>query len=154
MEFWAILGSIGSIVGGACSFFAIANAYKEYKINVKNEVIRATLENFPKIRSDNGELILKISDLENAEGRKIILKKYLSQMEHFAVGINQDAYDIDIVDKMSGGMLISQYEEYIKDFIEERRKIPGNRVSADKKYYEYEMMMRKLFDKRGIAWVD
>lgn len=66
--------------------------------------------------------------------------QYLNEMEYFATGINSQIYDLEIVNKMSGGRLISQYKDWCENFIEERRRRPG----SENAYSEYKRMIDEL----------
>ena len=70
---------------------------------------------------------------------------YLKEMEFFATGLNLGIYELDVIDKMSGGRLISQYNKWAKDLIRERRKISGTATA----YCEYENMIERLKRKRA-----
>lgn len=148
--------SIGALVVAIMAYQFAKNTYIE---NVKQERIRATLSDFPQLRKNNQELIMKIADLEERE-KELCLKSYMSQMEYFAVGVNSGAYDLDIVNCMSGGMLVSQYEKHLRQFIVDRRKRKEKKievgekveVSPEKAYCEYEKMMKKLYELRGKEW--
>lgn len=64
---------------------------------------------------------------------------YLQELEFFATGVNNKIYDIKIVKRMSKSRLTTQYNLYLKKFIEERRE-KKNSTS----YIEYEKMIQKL----------
>ena len=66
--------------------------------------------------------------------------QYLNEMEYLATGINSQIYDLEIVNKMSGGRLISQYKDWCENFIEERRMRPG----SENAYSEYKRMIDEL----------
>ena len=58
-------------------------------------------------------------------------------MELFCVGISEGIYDLDIVRKMSGNMLVKQYDKYMRSFMLTKRK-------HKKSYENYEKVMEKL----------
>ena len=72
-------------------------------------------------------------------------------MEHFAVGINSGAYDLETVNRMSGGMLVNQYKRVTKNFINDRRNNKKHtEVGKEKVYCEYEKMIKNLYKLRSI----
>lgn len=149
-----IASAIFSIAACIIAWLAYRFATTTYKESVDKQRVQATLSAFPQIRKENGELILEMADLEGIRERELLIKRYMSQMEHFAVGINEGAYDIAAVNRMSGGMLVTQYEKYIRDFITMRKEKPQKNLEPGKKYCEYETMMKKLFELRGKPWED
>ena len=47
--------------------------------------------------------------------------EYIRALEFFATGVNQEIYDIKIVKKMSGNRLVKQYNENLKELVEQKR---------------------------------
>ena len=90
----------------------------------------------------------------DSDNRTDILKGYLSDLERFAVGCNHKAYTVDIVNSMSGGMLVNQYNKYFKEFITERRRLTSLEANVKpwNMYNEYEKMMKQVFELRGLEW--
>ena len=155
INFCTIVASIATIIGCFFAIRAYRFATKTYKANVEQTRVQATMAAFPQLRRENSELVLEIEDLQDRRDRELLLKNYMAQMERFAVGINCGAYDIAIVDKMSGGMLIGQYKRHLKKFIAHRQNdIEHLDVKKNNIYCEYEAMMRKLFALRGEPWED
>lgn len=164
MDCWTIVGSLGSIFGAMGSVAGIIAAIYIYRSTSKEsqriqeeaaaqERIRATLRDFPQVRRNNQNFKQTMRGLPDGE-RTLYMKTCLSQLEQFAVGINMDAYDLDVVNRMSGGMLVAQYKQYFKDFIQERRYgVQHSEVLPEKVYCEYEEMMRRLYEKRGLPWI-
>lgn len=150
MDCWTIVSAITSALSALFALLALIFAFSTYRKNVKQERIRATLTAFPLLRSENPELILEIGQLSEKD-RVLTLKDYLRKMEHFAVGVNSEAYDVDIVNKMSGGMLINQYEKHLKDFIISRqtKKNTTDTVPPQNAYCEYIKMIKILAKKRN-----
>ncbi len=64
---------------------------------------------------------------------------YLQELEFFATGVNNKIYDIRIVKTMSKSRLVTKYNPYLKEFIEERRK-----KKQSTSYIEYKKMIQKL----------
>ena len=68
--------------------------------------------------------------------------EYLNELEYFSVGVNQKIYDIDVVIKMSGHRLIRQYDNWMRSFIDDRRKrFDHQHTNA---YKELVIMMDKI----------
>ena len=114
------------------------------------ETLRATLQDFAELRRMHQAFPRNMEEL--AEGEKdAAIRKYLADLERFAVGCNMNAYDIRVVSRMSGGALINQYRKYFKPYIEKARRMqrPGGAVQSDALYSEVVQMMRKLFAIRG-----
>ena len=65
---------------------------------------------------------------------------YIKELEFFAIGINQKIYDLEIVNKMSGSRLISQYDIALEEIVKQKRK--GKEESTA--YIEYEQMIKQL----------
>lgn len=78
----------------------------------------------------------KLKHLANEKVKNIRLQ-YLNEMEFFCVGISEGIYDLDIVRKMSGNMLVKQYDKYMRSFMLTKRK-------HKKSYENYEKVMEKL----------
>ena len=74
---------------------------------------------------------------EISDGDKL---DYIKELEFFATGINQKIYDLEIVNKMSGSRLISQYDIALKKIVKQRRKGKENSTA----YIEYEQMIEQL----------
>lgn len=145
-----MLTNISSILGTIIAICALCYTKHTYEENVKHDRIRATVSDFPQLRKNNQELVLNISDLDERE-KELCLKCYLSQMEHFAVGINSGAYDLETVNRMSGGMLVNQYKRVTKNFINDRRNNKKHtEVGKEKVYCEYEKMIKNLYKLRSI----
>ncbi len=94
---------------------------------------------FPKNRSE-------LTDIE----RQIAIREYLGDLERFAVGCNLNAYDISIVNKMSGGSLVSNYNKYFKSYIEDVRRnlYIGSPIKSSQLYVEVEKMIERLCEVR------
>ena len=57
---------------------------------------------------------------------------YIKELEFFAIGINQKVYDLEIVNKMSGSRLISQYNIALEEIVSKRLIF-----KYDRKYSDY-----------------
>ncbi len=129
------LKDVCEIISGFSAVIAIVISILLYKHGVNRERKIDTLRKLSEIR-------------KNYFNTKILDKKeklqYLNELEFFATGINEKIYDIRIVNKMSGGRLISQYDNWASDFIEDRKENYGN----EKTYSEYQKMIHNLKELR------
>lgn len=111
-----------------------------YSHTVKQNRKLITITDFSKIREKypnvSPKAICPVSDEERL--------KYLREMERFCTGVNSKIYDFDTINQTSGHLLIKQYDDYMRDIINQRRK------SADEtwKYFQYEEVIKKLILKK------
>lgn len=117
-----IFGNIAAVIGAIISVAV-------YSHTVKREKKLLTIDTFSKIREKYHK--------EIPENERM---KFLKEMEFFCVGINEGIYDINIIKKMSGKLLLEQYDE-MKPYIKERRTVLQN---SECYWCEYEKAMRKL----------
>lgn len=107
-----------------------------YAKTVKREQKIITLNEFSRIREQYPNLSPKapnpVSDSER--------KNYLREMERFCVGVNSNVYDFHIIRKMSGHLLIKQYDSYLLEFLTDLR----SQSDEDWKYCQYEEFINKL----------
>ena len=108
----------------------------------RRECVRATLTEFADLRRTYQDFEKKMM----SEDRSEILMNYLSDLERFATGCNMKAYAVDVVNEMSGGKLVKQYQTYFRDFITGRRRNASltAKVTPGRMYIEYEDMMTRL----------
>ncbi len=137
-----ILGFISAIV---IFILTSKEENKTVREQTERERIRATLNEFAAIRRMN-------QDFSGGDARTV--KNYLSELERFAVGCNMGAYDINVVNRMSGGQLVRQYRMYFKDYISEKRRSMrlDSAVNVANLYSECEIMLKTLFEMRGEKW--
>ena len=117
--FWTIITLVISISVSIITHLNIINRNK--RIN--------TITEFSKIRT-------KYRYLGSCATKEKKIK-YLQEMEFFCTGINEKVFDLNIVNKMSGGLLVKQYDSYMKKFAFSRK--------TKKCYYEnYLSVMERL----------
>ncbi len=137
--FWSALGSLGTV---SALIFAVISYRHDEKIKRQQRTAEAYLP----IREKYYELETR---LINCNSRHKLLKQYLGEMEIFATGINLNAYSIEYINRISGGKLINQYNNIIKDFIENRKSCKAqNFINSEDLYCEYEEMIKKLYKMR------
>jgi hypothetical protein len=127
---------------------AIIWAIVELKRGTNLRRIERTLNDFPAIREEYFDLKRKIYSEEGTltpHGENL-LRMYLSKMERFSVGVHCKMYDISIINKMSGKVLIGQYHGFICNYIAGRKE----KGMVDSTYAEYELLIRKVEDLRKM----
>lgn len=115
------------------------------------ENIRATLTDFQMVRRTHPVKRLRTTD---GEERDNLIREYLTDLERFATGVNMDAYDIETVNRMSGGALIFEFKDCIADYIIRKRNAHTitSQSNREKVYIEYEQMIKKLYEMRNLEW--
>lgn len=126
---------ICEIISGISAAVAIFISIVLYRHGLCRERKNDTIKNLSEIRRN----YYNTKELDSDEKRD-----YLNELEFFSTGVNDGLYDIAIVNKMSGGRLISQYKDWAKEFIEIRRKRRRDVLA----YCEYEKMINKLMIRR------
>lgn len=74
---------------------------------------------------------------------------FLSQIEHFCVGIRVKTYDIDTLNRLAGGFIIEQYHYWVPIINTKRLKDVDKKM---KHYDEFEAVAKELCEKRGEKW--
>lgn len=116
------------------------------------DTVRATLTDFSILRRNHQDFVIKIK--ANPENREEYEKAYIGDLERFATGYNMGAYDLEVVNRMSGGMIINQYRAYFRSYVSERRRAASSKSAIRKSdlYAEYLKMMKDLYKMRGEEW--
>ena len=119
-----VCANIAAVAGAIISVAVYRHAVKrERKINTIREYVRIRNQ-FPYEKIPENQL-----------------KPYLREMEFFCTGINEGLYDFGVLRKMSGRRLLSQYNNYMREYISDRRtRIGASSVS----WVEYEKVMGRL----------
>lgn len=121
---------ISQIVSAGAAIASFVGSVIVYKMSLGRERRLDTLRTLSELR-------MRYPTVEGmCKGDKL---DYLQELEFFATGVNNKIYDIKIVKRMSKSRLTTQYNLYLKKFIEERRE-KKNSTS----YIEYEKMIQKL----------
>lgn len=150
-QLWTILKEDGANI---LAVIAIVLSVVIYLVSPRHEKVRATLEAFPAIRASFHGLLAQAGmtpdnlDLD-AEELVAVLRRYLTQLEYFAVGVNEHAYSLRIVERVSGTLMIRQYQQFLGAYVARRRELRGQRTL----YLEYERMMKQLYRVRRVPWV-
>lgn len=129
---------IAPVVSATAAIIALCVNVAVYRHGLKREVRIETLKKLSEIRRE-------YFNTKNLDSHQKL--QYLNELEYFSVGLNEKIYDIDIVSKMSGNRLLSQYEDWMKDFIAERQKKCDHGHSSA--YCEIVKVMDQLKRKKG-----
>ncbi len=85
---------------------------KAVEEQTRRETVRATLTDFAELRRNHVAFQKEIvAENITDEERNYLIKEYLGDLERFATGYNLGAYDLGIINKMSGGLLVMQYSK-------------------------------------------
>ena len=71
--------------------------------------------------------------------------EFLLRIEHFCVGVQTRAFDLDTLNRLAGGYFINQYENW-RPIIEQKRSDDGSM----KHYNEFEDVVNELKKKRKV----
>lgn len=149
---------ICNIITGICAIVAIMISILVYLNGRKREMKKSTIKELIRIKkeySDVYKFILTIPDehlIKHDDFFKYIrsnkrFKLYLSEMEFFATGVNEKLYDVEIVNKMSGRKILSQFRK-IKPYINDRQNSDSNNYSQYVKMIEDIKILRKEIEEK------
>lgn len=130
---WDAIGAVGTVL-------AAIIAVLTYRSSVKRQKKQDTIREFSRIREKYPNLSPQAPNPVPDEERI----KYLKEMERFCTGVNIGLYDIHVVDRIAGAMLITQYDKYLRDFIEKRRQKTVQNAQTDSIYCEYIKLIEKI----------
>ena len=145
--FETIASWIAALAATGTLFWSV---YTQNKIQ-KKDVKRATIDAFNLLQS---EVLDKLASVDKANAEAIVerretneacrkayndYKTLIARLEHFAVGIEQGAFDLDIVDKLAGEHLI-----YLLPKIEPIIDAANEHVQTDKYYQSYVKLVERL----------
>ncbi|WP_372398129.1 DUF4760 domain-containing protein [Azospirillum sp. HJ39] len=85
------------------------------------------------------DLVINLPDIDQGERRNI--KELLSIIEHMAVGVETEVYDIDIIDRMSGSYFL-RIRRILDPYISDAQKRNANN------YIEFDRMCDRIRAKR------
>lgn len=135
-----------SIAAFTVSLFSIIFSVYTYDKGLKREKQRATLEAFNRLQSEvldklnhysTKEIKLISADNHSEEYKKI--SELLARFGHFAVGVNCEIYDEEIVRRLAGRYILGVYNK-IQPLIDAKRK----NNSTEKHYAELENMIIRI----------
>lgn len=122
---------IAQMVSALAAAGSFVGSLVVYKRSVNRECKLETLRKLTELRMKYPSM----DDISNDDRLD-----YIKELEFFAIGINQKIYDLEIVNKMSGSRLISQYDIALEEIVKQKRK--GKEDSTA--YIEYEQMIKQL----------
>ena len=156
-----LLANIAVIAGAVIAVLQLIRMRKSNELQEKSITAgherrkkQATIEFYNSINKESGPLMQEIrqkcgknaiplSQLADDPDLREKIKRYLSLMERFSVGIHTNVYDLNVYDMMRGTVTIQSYHQ-LHDYIDQRRKetlIPAL-------YVEFEELTRKLEEMR------
>ena len=147
----SILTIIAAWIAALAAAFSLLWSVITQKKIQENEIKRATIDAFNRLQSEvldklalmdrkNAEII--VEERENNEDCRQAYYDYktlVARLEHFAVGINQGVYDLDVVDKLAGEHLV-----FLLPKIEPIIEAANDHVHADKYYQNYTWLIEQL----------
>lgn len=142
--FWDNIASISEIITGIVaiiSFLFAVVTYKRDKERIKKENTLDAIMVLQKEVFDN----LTDEKIENAKKQSwnmSTITKELCRIEQFAVGVNQNIYDIETVNRMAGILFISKYDK-LYPIIEKKRE------KSTQNYVEFRDMVNELIKIRN-----
>lgn len=130
---WDAIGAVGTLL-------AAIIAVLTYRSSVKRQKKQDTIREFSAIR----EKYPNLSPEAHKPVSDDVRTEYLKEMERFCTGVNIGLYDIHVVDRIAGTMLITQYNKYLSDLIEKRRDKTVQNAQADNIYCEYIKLIEQI----------
>lgn len=141
---WDALGAWGTVT-------AAGIAVLTYRDSVLRACRLETIKEFSRIRMKYPNMARK-ARLPGAEEE---LTAYLRELERFSVGVLEGVYDLDVLVSLAGNLLLTQYDGFMKQLIEERRKQTAQQASAGTIYIDYITVMeqiRRKKQRRAVPW--
>lgn len=142
------LASIATIVGAVLIIFQLKQSDKIAFAEHERQKKQSTIEFFNKINEETSTLRREVRvalekspdviDSFNAETSQM-LRRYLTLMEHFCVGITTGVYDLGVLFLLAGSSIIELYDQ-IECFIQKQR----DDRSAPTIYAEYCRTVERL----------
>ena len=146
-EYWV------DIVAIVLSTIALIFSFMQFKSERERSRKEATIHAFDELQNSESIIYLfslskiEIDDLvcryknkdQRINGKWDMLKKALPLIEHFAVGVNSEVYDVYTLNRMAGNKIITVYEA-CEVLIEYKRSGKGD----ENNYLEFEKMVKSL----------
>ncbi len=110
----ATLGTLGSAFGAFMAATTTKKAAEESFVEARQSAtlsyVQSNRERARHLRSQIGLLGDEHPDLESPQGRQLL--NLIELWEHQAAGLNDGVFDLEIFNKMTGGLLLSVYRDY------------------------------------------
>ena len=134
---WEALGAWGTITAAGIA-----------AITYRDSVLRAgrleTIREFSRIRMKYPNMARQAG----LPGGEEELTAYLRELERFCVGVLEGVYDLDVVVSLAGNLLLSQYDGFMRQLIEERRRQTHQQASKDTIYLDYITVIEQIRKKK------
>ena len=141
-----VIAAVGAAVSAIVAAIALVYSVRtQNKIKVQEQKVQ-TMEAFNRLQREVLDKMNEVdkkfieSALVNNDKNEISkYSAYLARIEHFAVGVNSDIYDLQVVRRLGGQYMIGIYNKLIP-LIEFKRK-RGRNTNL---YNEFERMIKNL----------
>ena len=110
---------------------------KQSTIEFYNEIDRETVVMKTLIYKKDPRGVINVDVIGSDAELAASIKRYLSLMERFAVGVNTNVYDIGVFDRIAGGATVKTYYKL-------REYILGARKKSHSAYIDLELMVQDL----------
>ena len=144
-----LLTAIASIITAMAAFGALFNSIRIQKQTAIENKQRITIEAFNRLQDKVLDKLVSFNNidacilLDDKDYNPKVKDAYdgcrtlIAKCEHFAVGVNNDVYDIDLVNSLGGMHLVYLYNK-ILPIIENARQYDEN------SYIEFEKLVKRL----------
>jgi len=110
---------------------------KQSTIEFYNEINKETVTMRSLISDKSQSGIISIDVIEGDAKLVTSIKRYLSLMERFSVGVNTNVYDIGVFDRVSGAATVKTYYKLREYILNARKKAPYI-------YTDFELMVQEI----------
>ena len=144
-----LLTACAALISALASFGALINSIRIQKQSAKENKQRVTIEAFNRLQDlvldkmvsfNNFDACILVDDKDyESEVREAYdgCRTLIAKCEHFAVGVNNDVYDFDLVNSLGGMHLVYLYYKVLP-IIENARQY------AKDSYVEFEKLVKRL----------
>ena len=145
----SFLTVFASLITAFAALGALINSIRIQKQTAKENKQRLTIEAFNRLQD---QVLDKMVSFNNCDACILLDDKYydpkvkdaydgcrtmIAKCEHFAVGVNNNVYDIDLVNSLGGMHLVYLYDNFLPI-------IENARLYDETSYIEFEKMVNKL----------
>ena len=147
-----ILSNFAVVITLVIAIFQLRNTKRTWQINRTRVVRQATMDCYNRINKETKDLIdmvivhekkLTLSKIKKRQKLHRKVRRYLSLMERFSVGIRSHIYDLEVFDRIHGKTTVIMYkalEEYI-DYVK--------CTKGDYFYCDFEYIVMRLKELRS-----
>lgn len=119
---------------------------KQNTINAFNILQNEVLDKLVLVDRKNAKIIVDSLDNEECRTAYNNYKSLIARLDHFAIGIKYEIYDLDVVNKLAGEHIIFLYDKIEPIICEANKK--ENQI---KHYFNFVDLVNKLKILRGIG---